>query len=121
MAFLKNSSILEYSSILLHLTAAFDTVDHGVLSSHMEQWVGIRGTALEWFRSYLADRTFCVSLGDSVSSSAPLSCGVPQGSALGPLLLAPYLGSIGFSTIFMQMTVKSTSLLRKKNVTQPLL
>ena len=61
----------------------------------MEQWVGIRGTALEWFRSYLADRTFCVSLGDSVSSSAPLSCGVPQGSVLGPLFFSLYLLPVG--------------------------
>lgn len=57
--------------------------------------MGISGIALEWFRSYLADRTFCVSLGDSVSSSAPLSCGVPQDSVLGPLLFSLYLLRLG--------------------------
>ena len=57
--------------------------------------MGIRGIELEWFRSYLADGTFCVSLGDSVSSSAPLSCGVPQGSVLGPLLFSLYLLPLG--------------------------
>ncbi len=81
--------------VLLDLTAAFDTVDHEILISRLDQWVGIRGVALEWFRSYLADRTFCVSLGDSVSSSAPLSCGVPQGSVLGPLLFSLYLLPLG--------------------------
>uniref|UniRef100_A0A8P4K1H9 Reverse transcriptase domain-containing protein n=1 Tax=Dicentrarchus labrax TaxID=13489 RepID=A0A8P4K1H9_DICLA len=81
--------------VLLDLTAAFDTVDHEILISRLKQWVGIRGIALEWFRSYLADRTFCVSLGDSVSSSAPLSCGVPQGSVLGPLLFSLYLLPLG--------------------------
>ncbi len=81
--------------VLLDLTAAFDTVDHEILISRLDQWVGIRGVALEWFRSYLANRTFCVSLGDSVSSSAPLSCGVPQGSVLGPLLFSLYLLPLG--------------------------
>lgn len=41
--------------VLLDLTAAFDTVDHDSLISHLEHWVGIRGVALDWFRSYLTD------------------------------------------------------------------
>uniref|UniRef100_A0A8C2EP51 Reverse transcriptase domain-containing protein n=1 Tax=Cyprinus carpio TaxID=7962 RepID=A0A8C2EP51_CYPCA len=81
--------------VLLDLTAAFDTVDHEILISHLRQRVGISGIALEWFRSYLADQTFCVSLGDSVSFSAPLLCGVPQGSVLGPLLFSLYLLPLG--------------------------
>ncbi|XP_042341014.1 uncharacterized protein LOC121942011 [Plectropomus leopardus] len=81
--------------VLLDLTAAFDTVDHEVLISRLKQWMGIRSVALDWFRSYLADRTFCVSLGDSVSSSPRLSCGVPQGSVLGPLLFSLYLLPLG--------------------------
>jgi len=68
-----NSAIL----LLLDLTAAFDTVDHDILISRLENSVGISGTALEWFRSYLADRSFSVCLDGSVSPSAPLPCGVP--------------------------------------------
>jgi len=81
--------------VLLDLTAAFDTVDHEILISRLERWVGIKGIALKWFRSYLEGRTFCVSCGDYVSSSAPLSCGVPQGSILGPLLFSLYLLPLG--------------------------
>ena len=75
--------------VLLDLTAAFDTVEHEILIAHLEQWVGISGTALQWFRSYLSHRTFCVSLDDSVSSTAPLSCGIPQGFVLGPVFSLP--------------------------------
>lgn len=57
--------------------------------------MGVRGTALEWFRSYLSERSFSVRLGDSSSSSAPLHCRVPQGSILGPILFAVYLLPLG--------------------------
>lgn len=54
-----NSS--DYVTLLfLHLTAAFDTVDLKALISYLEQWVGIRGTALEWFRSYLAAQSWAL-------------------------------------------------------------
>ena len=45
------------------------------------------GCALAWFRSYLADHSFSVDYGELESSSTSATCGVPQGSILGPLLL----------------------------------
>ena len=81
--------------VLLDLTAAFDTVDHNTLVARLRHLVGIFGTALEWLRSYLADRSMSVSLGTSKSSSAPLPYGVPQGSILGPLLFSLYLLPLG--------------------------
>jgi len=44
--------------VLLCLSATFDTVDHGTLLKHLEHWVGIKGTALNWFHSYLLQRPF---------------------------------------------------------------
>ena len=55
--------------ILLDLSAAFDTIDHDVLFSRMESTLGIIGPALEWFRSYLGDRTLRVQIDDSFSAS----------------------------------------------------
>lgn len=40
--------------VLLEPTAAFDNVDHGILLSSREHCVGIKGTALKWFQSYLS-------------------------------------------------------------------
>ena len=81
--------------VLLDLTAAFDTVDYSILLSRLEHWVGIKGPALEFFRSYLSGRSFSVTLGDATSSTASLLCGVPQGSILGPILFMLYLLPLG--------------------------
>ena len=75
---------------LLDLSAAFDTVDHCILLKRMETSFSISGKALEWFTSYLSDRFQRVTLEGGVSKEFKLSCGLPQGSCLGPLLFTLY-------------------------------
>ena len=71
--------------IALDLSAAFDTVDHGVSLEVLHNQFGIGDTALEWFRSYLSDRTIKVQIKESFSAELELPLSVPQGSCAGPV------------------------------------
>ena len=75
---------------LLDLSAAFDTIDHGILFSQLQHRLGISGIALEWFKSYLSGRTQSVTVENALSKESILQFGVPQGSVLGPLLYTIY-------------------------------
>ncbi len=77
--------------LLLLLSAAFDTVDHKILLERLENWVGLSGMALKWFRSYLEGRGYYVSIGEHKSKWTSMTCGVPQGSILAPLLFSLYM------------------------------
>ena len=80
-------------SLLLDLSAAFDTVDHGLLLPRLNTRFGIKGKVLAWFKSYLIDRSQFVSINGSNSSHSDLMFGVPQGSVLGPILYLLHVSS----------------------------
>ena len=81
--------------LLLNLSAAFNTVDHGILLDRLSHRFGICGLALSWFKSYLSNRFQFVEIRGEKSSHQPLTCGVPQGSILGPILYLLYTLPLG--------------------------
>ena len=79
--------------IFIDLRKAFDTVNHDILLLKMEHY-GVRGSTLQWFKFYLYERKQYVYINGECSELKQISCGVPQGSVLGPLLFLIYINDL---------------------------
>jgi len=81
--------------VLLDLSAAFDTVCHSILLNRLENWLGITGSVLNWFKSFFTYCSQFVVLGNSKSDIEQVCSGVPRASVLGPILFSVYMLPLG--------------------------
>ena len=81
--------------VMIDISAAFDTVDHGILLQRLSDDFGLCGPVHRWFQSYLSNRTSQVCVSGSFSTETQLKYGVPQGSVIGPQVFTYYSHAIG--------------------------
>ena len=80
-------------AVYIDLSKAFDTINHEILIKKLCHY-GVRGHALEWFKNYLSNRKQYVAISNHRSQTKTITCGVPQGSILGPLLFIIYTNDL---------------------------
>ena len=79
----------------LDLRKAYDSLDHHLLLKRLFE-LGVDGVELQWFSDYLSDRKQRVKCGNQYSDWGSVLGGIPQGSALGPLLFLIYVNQMPY-------------------------
>ena len=81
------------AGVFMDLAKAYDTINHKLLLQKLEYY-GVRGVGYKWFCNYFQNRSQQVKYNASLSNFTKITCGIPQGSILGPLMFILYVNDL---------------------------
>ena len=103
--------------VMIDLQNAFDTVNHAIMSDKLGA-IGCDDGSVNWFNSYLSNRSQFIDIKGTLSDRGEVTCGVPQGSILGPLLFLIYVNNMesAVDCDLLLYADDSALLIRRKNI-----
>ena len=90
--------------IFIDLSQVFETVDHKILTKKLELY-GVKGCNLRWFKSYLSNGKEFITYGDKQTNIESITCGVLQGSILGPSLFLTFVNDLHKVTKYLDPVI----------------
>jgi hypothetical protein len=105
----------QFDSVYFDLSQAFDKVPHTLLLDKLNNF-GLSSFYVNWFQSYLSNRSSLVRILGKISSSFSVLSGVPQGSILGPLLFTIFINDISAKINHSKFLLSSDDLKIYRNI-----
>ncbi len=107
-----------FLALFIDFRKAFDMINHNILLQKLEHYYNFENSSILLLNDYLNDRSFFVSINDSISTSFPINHGVPQGSVLGPTLFSLFLNDFFSNLVLLSANCFADDTVIGKNISK---